>query len=236
MLKFKNLITVATLFLLVYVVQAQTNQVKTGIVGNKISDFSLKTYQGEDFSMQKMHGKNVLLISLRGKYADNGWCTICMYQYAEFADLELKEQIRKKYNMEIVFLMPYNKDTLISWEKAFPNEIAKIEKWKYPEKPESISAKQKEWMDFARAAYPKRFDFTGKKVPLPLPILIDDKQEVSEGLDLFRMEVGKSKTAQNIPAVFLIDKNGVIRFKYVSQNTTDRPTTAYILEMIGKLL
>lgn len=234
--KFKNLVTVAIMFLATFAVQAQNNLVKIGIVGNKISDFTLQTYQGEEFSMQKMRGKNVLLIASRGKYADNGWCTICNYQYADFADLELKESIRIKYNLEIVFLLPFNKDTLISWEKAFPNEIAKIEKWKYPEKPDSISAKQKEWMEFARTNYPKSFDFTGKKVPLPLPILIDDKQEVSKGLDLFRTEWGKSKTAQNIPAVFLIDKNGIIKFKYISQTTIDRPTSAYILEIINKML
>jgi peroxiredoxin len=231
-----NVFTGLVLLLFALTAQAQNGQVKTGIVGNKISDFTLQTYQGGEFSMQNMRGKNVLLIASRGKYADNSWCTICYYQYAEFADLELKEQIRKKYNLEIVFLLPYDKDTLIKWEKMFPIEIVKIEKWKYPENPDSLTARQKEWMEFSRANYPKKFDFTGQKVPLPLPILIDNKQEVSKGLDLFRTEWGKSKTAQNIPALFLIDKNGIIRFKYISQNTTDRPTSAYVIEMIEKLL
>ncbi len=132
--------------------------------------------------------------------------------------------------------MPYDKETLIQWEKDFPEQMVKVEKWKNPGVLDSLTDKQKTWMDFARANYPKTFDFTGKKVPLPFPVLIDDKQEVSKGLDLFRTEWGKSITAQNIPAIYLIDKDGIIRFKYISQNTTDRPTSAYIIEMIEKLL
>jgi peroxiredoxin len=216
-------------------IQAQNQPVKVGIVGNKISDFTLPTYQGEVFSMNKMMGKNVLLIVSRGKYAENGWCTICYYQYADFADLELKDQIQKKYNLEIVFLLPYGKDTMAKWERQFPIEIANIEKWKNPEKPDSLTARQKEWMLFARANYPKNFDFTGKKLNLPFPILMDETHEISKGLDLFRTEWGKSKAEQNIPAVYIIDKNGIIQFKYISQNTTDRPTSNYILEMIEKL-
>jgi peroxiredoxin len=236
MLKKSWLILIALVWGNMDIILSQNNPIKTGIVGNKISDFTLQTYQGETFSMQKMLGKNVLLIASRGKYADNGWCTICYYQYAEFADLELKENIRKKYNLEIVFLLPYDMDTLKKWERLFPTEISKIEKWKNPENPDSLNAKQKEWMLFSRANYPKKFDFAENKVPLPLPILVDEKQEVSKGLDLFRTEWGKSKASQNIPAVYIIDKNGIIRFKYISQNTYDRPTSGYILEIIQKLL
>lgn len=236
MMNLKNFLGLALFFLVVYSAQAQNSQVKTGIVGNKISDFTLKTYQGQEFSMEKMRGKNVLLISSRGRYTDTNWCTICDYQYADFANIELTKNIRAKYNLEIVFLMPYEKETLNDWEKNFPNEMKKIETWKYPVNPDSLTDNQKSWMEFTRANYPKKFDFTGKNVPLPLPVLMDDKQEVSKGLDLFRTEVGKSKTAQNIPAVYLIDKDGIIRFKYISQNTTDRPTSAYIIEMIEKLL
>ena len=186
--------------------------------------------------MEKMRGKNVLLILSRGKYADNGWCTICNYQYADFADIELTQKVREKYNLEIVFMMPYPKDSIASWEKAFPKEMAKMERWKNPEHPESISQGAKDWSEFTRAHFPKKFDFIDKKVPLPLPILIDDKQEVSKGLDLSRTEWDGCKTLQNIPAVFIIDKDGIIRFKYISQNTTDRPSSAYILSFIEKIL
>ena len=214
----------------------QNSKVIPGIVGKKISDFTLPTYQGNEFSMQNQRGKNVLLIVSRGKYGDANWCTICHYQYADFADLALNKQIREKYNLEIVFMLPYIKDSIVNWEKAFPAEMAKMERWKNPGDPEKISKNEKDWMDFTRANYPKKFDFTNKKAPLPLPILIDGKLEVSKGLDLSRTEWDGGKTLQNIPAVFIIDKDGIIRFKYVSQNTIDRPTSDYILNFIEKML
>ena len=214
----------------------QNSKVIPGIVGKKISDFTLPTYQGNEFSMQNQQGKNVLLIVSRGKYGDANWCTICHYQYADFADLALNKQIREKYNLEIVFMLPYIKDSIVNWEKAFPAEMAKMERWKNPGDPEKISKNEKDWMDFTRANYPKKFDFTNKKAPLPLPILIDGKLEVSKGLDLSRTEWDGGKTLQNIPAVFIIDKDGIIRFKYVSQNTIDRPTSDYILNFIEKML
>jgi peroxiredoxin len=233
----KMIASVLVLLVLVCVnVYPQNSEVKTGIVGQKISNFTLPTYQGQEFSMQSLRGKNVLFIVSRGKYADTKWCTICHYQYADWANLALTKNIREKYNLEIVFMLPYPKDSLINWEKAFPAEMAKVEKWKNPDHPESLTAKQKEWMEFARTTFPQTFDFMSKKVPLPLPVLIDDKLEVSKGLDLSRTEWDKCKTLQNIPAVFIIDKEGVIRFKYISQNTVDRPTSDYILNFIEKML
>lgn len=230
----KFLFSVSVLFF-VLSVYSQNNQVKPGIVGQKISDFTLLTYQGQELSIDNLRGKNVLLIVSRGKYADDRWCTICQYQYADYADLALTKNIREKYNLEIVFLFPYSRDTLKSWEKVFPTEMQKIEKWKNPDSTKA-TAKQMEWAQFARANYPKKFDFTDKKVPLPLPVLVDEKQEVSKGLDVLRMDWDGCKTMQNIPAVYIIDKEGTIRFKYISQNTTDRPTSDYIMNFIEKML
>jgi len=217
-------------------ISAQNEQVKTGIVGQRMSNFTLPTYQGQELSMQSLRGKNVLFVVSRGKYSDNKWCTICQYQYADYADMAIYQNIREKYNLEILFLFPYPKDTLKSWENAFPSDMLTVEKWKNPTNPEKVTPKQQEWANFARANYPKKFNFTDKKVPLPLPILIDEKQEVSRGLDLLRMEWDGGKAMQNIPAIYIIDKEGIIRFKYISQNTTDRPTSAYILNFIEKML
>ena len=215
---------------------SQNENVKPGILGDKFSNFTLWTYQGQQLSLQDLRGKNVLFIVSRGKYKDDAWCAICNYQYADFADLELTGHIRQKYNLEIVFLLPYNKDSIVSWEKAFPGGIAYLENTKNPANPASLNPGQKGWMEFARVHFPKKFDFTGKKVPLPLPILIDDKQEVSKGLDVLRMEWDGTKTMQDIPTVFIIDKDGILRFKYISQSTVDRPSSAYILNFIEKML
>jgi peroxiredoxin len=236
MLKFGKLTIGTLLLLMVLSLQAQNKDVKIGIVGNKISDFVLPTYQGGEFDMQKMRGKNVLLIVSRGKYSADNWCTICCYQYAEYADLELTQELRKKYNMEIAFLFPFNKDTMIRWEKDYPNELAKIKKWKNPDKIDSLTTKQRSWMEFARANYPKTFDFTNIKIPKPLPILLDGKFEVAKGLDLYRNEWNKGKADQNIPTIFIIDKDGIIRFKYMAQSAPDRPTLKYILKFIEKMM
>lgn len=231
-----------TVFLIVcvwvmsHIAYSQNNQVKPSTVGQKMSDFTLTTYQGGQFSMKDMRGKNVVFIVARGKYADSHWCTICQYQYAEFSDLVLTKKIKEKYNLEVVFLMPYAKDSLVRWEKDFPAEMAKIEGWKHPEHPENLSQGAKEWMEFTRANYPQRFDFTNKKVPLPIPILVDDKQEVSKGLDLSRMEWDGGKTLQNVPTLFIIDKEGIVQFKYMSQSAADRPSSAYVLRFIEKML
>ncbi|NLD49256.1 MAG: redoxin domain-containing protein [Clostridiaceae bacterium] len=211
---------------------SQNEGVKIGIVGEKFTDFTLKTYQGDQLSTKELRGKNILIISTRGKYNDSYWCGLCFYQYAEFADLELTQKIREKYNMEIMFLLPYNRDTLASWEKNFPGGLAYIENAKNPADPEKLSDGQKEWMNFVRNHYPKTFNFGDKNIPLPLPILVDDKQEVSKGLDLMRTEWGGTKTLQNVPAVYIIDTHGILRFKYISQSTQDRPSAEYILNFI----
>ena len=231
--------TLALLLLLPLItssLSAQKNEIKPGIVDKKFSDFTLVTHDGKQFSMHDLLGKNVLLIVPRGKYKDDAWCTICNYQYADFADIELTQHIREKYNLEIVFLFPYGKELYDEWVSIFPDEMKKVEQWKNPGDTSNLTSQQKGWMMFAREYFPKSFDFSEKEVPLPLPILIDTDQEVSKGLDLSRTEWDGSKTLQNIPAVYIIDKDGILRFKYISQSTIDRPSPDYILNFIEKML
>jgi peroxiredoxin len=204
--------------------------------GDKFPSFTLPVYQGGEFTMAQMCGKNVLLIASRGKYSEDHWCAICNYQYADFASLATKDSIREKYNLSIVFLMPYAKDKLTEWENAFPQEIKKIENWKYPEKTDKQTQDQMNWSVYIRQKFPKTFTFPDGKVELPLPILMDEKQELSKGLNIFRMEWDGGKTAQNIPSIYIIDTEGTLRFKYISQNTFDRPTSEYILTFIQKMM
>jgi peroxiredoxin len=212
---------------------AQNDKVQIGMIGHKFTDFTLTTYQGKQISTKDLRGKNILLISSRGKYQDNAWCALCHYQYVDFADLELTQKIREKYNMEIIFLLPYDKDTVDKWVKLIPSGIADVESWKNPKEP--INEGQKNWAELIRTYFPKKFDFTNKNVPLPLPIAMDEKQEVSKGLDIYRTEWSGTKTQQNIPTVYVIDKKGIVRFKYISQSTVDRPSSEYILDIISRL-
>lgn len=62
------------------------------------------------------------------------------------------------------------------------------------------------------------------KVPISFPVLIDPEREV---VKLYHVMGERA-----IPSLFVIDKKGVLRFKYISQNAADRPPTRHILEML----
>jgi peroxiredoxin len=214
----------------------QDNAIKPPSLGDHFPEFTLPVYPKGEFSLAQMRGKNMLLITSRGKYSAEHWCAICNYQYADFASLAIDDSIREKYNLEIVFLMPYSKEMLVDWENAFTDELKKIENWKYPSDTMNQSPQQISWVNFTRQKFPKTFIYADNKVPLPFPILMDENQELSKGLDLFRMEWNGGTAAQNIPAVYIIDGNGKLRFKYISQNTFDRPSSEYILSFIQKMM
>jgi peroxiredoxin len=46
-------------------------------------DFTLPAYQGGTVTLSALRGKNVMIIFPRGYAAENYWCTICNYKYAE---------------------------------------------------------------------------------------------------------------------------------------------------------
>ena len=230
-----SFISLVAFLLLVPGIFAQNNSVNVGIVGEKFSDFTLQTYQGEKFSTGDLKGKNILLISSRGRYNDQYWCGICSYQYIDFVNLDMSEKIREKYNLEIAFLMPYDKETLDEWEKSIPGALQYIEGVKNPEDTNALSEDRKNWMNFARKHFAKKYEYPEGKIPLTIPVLIDENQEVSKGLDIFRTEWDGTNIMQNVPTVYIIDKEGILRFKYVSQNTADRPDSRYILKILESI-
>jgi hypothetical protein len=58
---------------------------------------------------------------------------------------------------------------------------------------------------------------------------------VSQGLGLFSTDWGGSTAEQNIPTVLIIDAEGVLQFKYMSQNTLDRPPLEYLVRVVDIL-
>lgn len=204
-------------------------------LGHPMPDFKLMSYQGEEISISQFRGKNILLLFPRGRYM-NQWCRYCHYQYAELVDLEKRLQIRKKYNLEIIQVLPYTREEVKNWVKDFQRNLGEIENWKYPKNPEKLSEGMKDWMHTARKAWPKTFDYSDGKIPLPFPILIDADRKVSIGLELFRTEWNLNRAEQNVPTIFIIDKNGIIQFKYISQSTMDRPSFDYIFKFIQLMI
>jgi len=204
-------------------------------IGWPMPDFTLASIQGETVSLSQYKGKNVLLLFPRGRFR-NQWCRFCHYQYAELVELEKALKIREKYNLEILQVLPYTKAEVENWVKDFKRNLGEIEAWKNPPNPEGLNPQRKAWMETSRKTWPKKFEYGDGKAPLPFPILIDSDRKVSIGLELFRTEWNLNRAEQNIPTVFIIDENGILRFKYMSQSTMDRPTFDFIFKFIERML
>jgi len=214
---------------------AQTAPLKPVNFGDAMPDFTLPSVQGADITLSALKGKNILLIFPRGRVGDH-WCQICHYQYAELADLEKTQQIRKKYNLEILFVLPYDKATVEHWVNIFPKQMAVIEEWKNPTVEAQKDPATARWMETTRRLFPKKFAISKENIPVPFPILIDAERKLSEGLQLFTLFWDRSYVEQNIATVFLLDGQGQVRFKYFSQNTVDRPDAAFLLKFIERML
>jgi peroxiredoxin len=208
-------------------------QIQPVSVLQSMPDLSLPVYQGGELTLSQLKGKNVLLIFPRGLAGKDHWCHVCNYQYAELAELELSQNIREKHSLEILFVLPYSREMVQEWVDKFPDQIADIEKWKNPTEPEKLDERARRRMEMIKRYFPKSYKFEKGKVPLPFPILIDTDAVVSKGLGVFTTEWGGSKIEQNVPTLYIIDKEGILQFKYISQNTFDRPGPDYLLDFIS---
>lgn len=205
-------------------------------VGEKMGHFTLKSYQGDEISIAALKGKNILLIFPRGKVLPNLWCPICYYQYAEIAALAKKENLHEKYDLEILYVLPYPKDSIDLWKKASAKGLKTVQNWKDPSTYKEVTDAVKNWIDFSKRFYPQDFELKNGEIELPIPVLMDEDHSVSEKMQLWTEEWGGTKAPQNMPTVFLIDKEGTVKFKYHSQYTNDRVSSKYIIDYIDKFL
>jgi len=210
----------------------QAPEVKPAIIEQPMADFTLPAYQGGDVTLSKLRGKNVMIIFPRGYAAPNTWCTICNYRYVELAMLEKARQIRQKYSVEVLVIFPYDRDTVRAWLEALPGQLDKIRETKNPVDPAKLDEAGRRRMERWRQFFPKDFSLNKGEILAPFPILIDGDHALSSKLGLFRTEWSGSKVDQNVPSVFILDKNGVLLFKYMGQNTTDRPSYDYLFKVL----
>ncbi len=237
------LAAVSVLMLAAGLAFAQQAEIKPVSVGQPMPEFALPDVRGGTLALSSLRGKNVMLIFLRGYAGPDAWCTICHYQYAEILRRELKDAVRKKYGMEVVFVLPYSADVVRKWLDILPAQLEKIKGWKYPADTAALDEAGKKRMERSRMIFPldilpKDIQDASGKTPEPFPVLVDAERTVSKGLGLFMTEWGGSKVDQNVPTTYLIDKAGTVRFKYFSQSTVDRPGYAELfrqLEMIEKM-
>jgi peroxiredoxin len=211
---------------------SQEPEVKPALLEQPMPDFTLPAFQGGSVSLSSVKGKNVLIVFPRGYAAEGRWCTICNYKYAELVDLEKTEQLRKKFNLEILYVFPYGKETVQKWLDDLPAQLDKIKSWKNPFEADLKDEKVKARMEMARKGFPKELSAEKGKVPVPFPILMDEDRKVTKGLGLFMAEWSGSKVDQLIPSVFVIDKQGIVQFKYIGQNTWDRPSWDYMKKVL----
>jgi len=203
--------------------------------GDRMPEITLPVWQGGTFTLSEFQGRNILLIFPRGLAGDH-WCHICHYQYAELVELEERLDLRDTWDLEIVFVLPYTREQIDDWVASFPSQLVDVEGWKNPADEAGLNEAGRSWMEYCREAFPASITWSAEEVRTPFPILIDADHALSEKLDLFRTEWGNAAGDQNVPAIFLVDGEGTIQLKYISQNTFDRPDPAYLLRVFTRLL
>ena len=215
---------------------AQAPVIKKAYLGQSMSDFELAALDGKTVKLSTLKGKNVMLVFPRVFYAVDGDCSICGYQYAELVDQYQAGNWKKKFNLEVLYVFPFPAEVTRNWIARIPTMLEAVEGWKNPKAEDLKNEASKRWMDMMRQAYPKKYAFAAAAIPMPFPILVDEKRELSKGLDLFREEWGGGKGEQNIPSIFILDKDGVVQFKFIGQHTIDRPSAAYLEKMMKAVL
>ncbi len=202
------------------------------IVGQPMPDFTLPVYQGGTLTLSSLRGQNVLILFPRGYAAENYWCTICNYRYVELAELEKAQKIQEKYNVKILVVFPYSHDIVKAWLEALPGQLETVRATKNPADPSKLDEPGKARMERFRQLFPQDYSLEKGAMLMPFPILVDGERTLSKKLDLFRNEWGGGKVEQNIPSVYIVDANGILQFKYLGQNTVDRPGYDYLMKVL----
>jgi len=202
------------------------------IIGQPMADFTLPVYQGGTLTLSSLRGQNVLILFPRGYAAENYWCTICNYRYVELTELEKAQKIQEKYNVKILVVFPYTPDVVKIWLEALPGQLETIRANKNPADPSKLDERGKARMERSRQIYPNDYSLEKGTILAPFPILVDGERTLSKKLDLFRNEWSGSKVDQNIPSVYIVDAEGILQFKYLGQNTLDRPGYDYLMKVL----
>lgn len=214
---------------------AQRKPLDLALLGNELRDFSLPFYQGGTFTLSEFRGKNVLLHFPRGYYDKDWWCDICAYQYFDLVNENEKRNLAELFNLEIVVVLPYDTKTIGKWLLDMPKVYRSLANWKFID-PDSAGDREMNWSAYVKEYFPKEFDYKRGNVPIPFKILVDADHALSERLDIFRTEWWGTQVDQNVPTTILLDGEGRVVFKHVSQYTLDRPSVAYLIKIMETFL
>lgn len=131
--------------------------------------------------------------------------------------------------------MPYGADMVAKWIDDYSRLLREVEESKNPADPAGLDDAGRARLERSRQAYPETFRATEGQVLSPFPILVDADRTLSQGLGFFTTDWSGSSAEQNIPTVLVIDPDGVLQFKYMSQNTLDRPPLEYLVQVVDLL-
>lgn len=211
---------------------AQSPSLRPVTVGSPMPDLTLPVFQGGEITLSELRGKNVMMVFPRGLSRPGSWCHICPYQHSELVEYEAQTSWQSRANLEILFVLPYPREMVVEWIDAYPQLLQDIQDGKYPPNQESLDERGKARMERQRQIYPKDFSAAMGQVPIPFPILVDADHGVSDGLGFFTTDWSGSNAEQNVPTILIIDSEGTLQFKYMSQNTIDRPPLEYLVQVV----
>ncbi len=205
------------------------------IVGMKMWDFELPTLEGKTFKLSDYKGKNLILIFPRVSWG-GGDCYFCGYQYMEWVNAMKHSKFEEKLNAKLVYVFPFDKKYVNNWLAKMPEFLKSVHDVVYPKDFDKFPRERQERILAFRKMYFGEFLVNKDKTQTPMIILLDAERKVSKKLDIFRTEWGGGKGDQNIPMIMVLDGDGVVRYKYVSQNTLDRPKPSHVLSYIERFL
>jgi len=212
---------------------AQTQPLRPVTVGSPMPDFTLPVFQGGEITLSELRGQNVMIVFPRGLSRPGSWCHICPYQHSELVEYEAQTSWQSRANLKIIYVLPYGQQMVGEWVDAYPQLLQDIEDGKNPPDAENLDAAGRARVDRQKQIYPKAFTATKGEVPIPFPIMVDGGRTVSEGLGFFTTDWSGSNAEQNVPTVLIIDAQGTLQFKYMSQNTIDRPPLEYLVQVVS---
>lgn len=209
-------------------------QYMTVTAGDPMPDFTLPVYGGGDFSLSNNKGKNIMLIFPRG-WIGTQWCPYCPYQYLELENLQKTSNIEKKYNVKIMFVMPYSRERVKDWLEKFPAAMQTVQNIKNPQQPPAKGSIQEYYVNWARNSFPLQFETKETDVHTVIPVLVDENHALSRQLKIYTQFWDGVQSEQNMASAFIIDKNGILKFKYIGQMTEDRPSVQYLLDVLKNM-
>jgi peroxiredoxin len=198
-------------------------------------DFTLPVFQGGELSLSGLRGKNVMIVFPRGLSRPGSWCHICPYQHSELVEYDAETEWRARANLEILVVLPYAQEMVQEWIDVYPQLLQDIEDGKNPPDAANLDDAGRARIERYKQIYPKSFSAAKGEVPIPFPILVDSERTLSEGLGFFTTDWSGSTAEQNIPTILIVDSDGVLQFKYMSQNTIDRPPLEYLVQVVNIL-